>query len=253
MNIRLWLVGSAVAMLSWVGLASAQDTAAIQKAVMQSREVQNLKRQKCQIAIDKTSNWIRVDLDGNGTAEVVLIISTEGCGGGNNWDSEIAVVGVVNGRPRLLGLAGFGGATGMEGDGVVERIVLVGSSLRVIYKVYDDVDPRCCPSITKSAYLVLRNQKPAISEQAEEPRRPTATAPDPGKTAPALSQPSSKTMTFEACLRSIDLAAVRVGSRPISIVDTNNLRIVRFPTTDGSVLVACSKPDQKQIMFRGSQ
>jgi hypothetical protein len=59
---------------------------------------------------------------------------------------------------------------------------------------------------------------------------------------------SSKTMSFDACLETIRSVASDLGVAPINIVETNDMRMVRFPTSDGSVLVTCSRPDRKMVM-----
>jgi len=58
----------------------------------------------------------------------------------------------------------------------------------------------------------------------------------------------SKPMDFDDCLRSIRLLAESIGQAPINIVETDILRMVRFASSDGSVLVTCSRPDQKQVI-----
>ena len=55
-------------------------------------------------------------------------------------------------------------------------------------------------------------------------------------------------MSFEACLASIRTVAVELRSAPVNIVETNDLRIVRFLTSDGSVLVTCSRPDGAMLL-----
>lgn len=65
----------------------------------------------------------------------------------------------------------------------------------------------------------------------------------------ALTQEStSRSMPFDQCLLVIQRTATQLRVAPINIVETTQLRIVRFPTADGSVLVTCSKPDQKMVM-----
>ena len=59
---------------------------------------------------------------------------------------------------------------------------------------------------------------------------------------------TTKTMSFENCLQVIRSTAVDLGVAPINIVETNDLRMVRFPTADGSVLVTCSRPDRKMVL-----
>ena len=55
-------------------------------------------------------------------------------------------------------------------------------------------------------------------------------------------------MSFEACLAAIRNVAVELRSTPVNIVETNDLRIVRFLTSDGSVLVTCSRPDGAMLL-----
>ena len=65
---------------------------------------------------------------------------------------------------------------------------------------------------------------------------------------PALAQKStSKSMSFEDCLRVIQNTATQLGVAPINIVETKDMRMVRFLSDDGSVLVTCSRPDRKII------
>lgn len=63
---------------------------------------------------------------------------------------------------------------------------------------------------------------------------------------------TSRNMSFDACLATIDVAARQFGT-PINVVDSSDVRIVRIPTSDGSVLITCSRPDQKMITTRSSQ
>ena len=61
----------------------------------------------------------------------------------------------------------------------------------------------------------------------------------------------SETASFELCLATIQRTASRLGVAPANIVETEILRMVRFPTNDGtgeSILVTCSKLDQKMVI-----
>lgn len=55
-------------------------------------------------------------------------------------------------------------------------------------------------------------------------------------------------MSFEACLASIRSVATELRSAPVNVVETSDLRIVRFLTSDGSVLVTCSRPDGAMLV-----
>jgi len=60
-------------------------------------------------------------------------------------------------------------------------------------------------------------------------------------------------MSFEGCLANIRHIASQFGIAPVNIVETNILRIVRFPTGDGSILVSCSSPDNKMVVTKSSK
>lgn len=60
----------------------------------------------------------------------------------------------------------------------------------------------------------------------------------------------TKTMDFQVCLQTIQSMATDLAVAPINIVETTALRIVRFNTSDGSVLVTCSREDNKLVMVQ---
>ena len=60
----------------------------------------------------------------------------------------------------------------------------------------------------------------------------------------------TKTMSFNACLQVIKNTATQLGVAPKNIVETNDMRMVRFKTSDGSVLVTCSRPDYTMVLTK---
>jgi hypothetical protein len=61
---------------------------------------------------------------------------------------------------------------------------------------------------------------------------------------------TSRSMSFPACLELIRATATDLAVAPINLVETDILRMVRFNTTDGSVLVSCSALDEKVVLTR---
>lgn len=57
----------------------------------------------------------------------------------------------------------------------------------------------------------------------------------------------TKVMDFQTCLGAIRTMASDFGVVPVNIVETSEVRIVRFNTADGSVLVTCSAADGKMV------
>ena len=66
----------------------------------------------------------------------------------------------------------------------------------------------------------------------------------------ASAQTQTRSMSFEECLATIRQVASDLAVAPVNIVETNILRIVRFVTSDGSVLVSCSQPDNKMVITK---
>ncbi len=62
----------------------------------------------------------------------------------------------------------------------------------------------------------------------------------------------SMTMEFEQCLEVIRRTSTDLGVAPINIAETNIMRIVRYVTEDGSVLITCSKPDRKMVVTKSN-
>jgi hypothetical protein len=57
-------------------------------------------------------------------------------------------------------------------------------------------------------------------------------------------------MSFDQCLEAIRKTASQLGVAPINIVETDILRMVRFCTDDGSIVVTCSRADQRMVITR---
>ena len=60
----------------------------------------------------------------------------------------------------------------------------------------------------------------------------------------------TKKMSFNSCLKVIRSTASQFGIAPKNIVETNDMRMVRFNTSNGSILITCSRPDQKMVLTK---
>jgi len=76
---------------------------------------------------------------------------------------------------------------------------------------------------------------------------PTALQTEPAEHKPDV-ESTSQSMSFQECLQVIQRTSSQLGVAPINIVETSIMRMVRFPTNDGSVLVTCSGPDRKMVL-----
>lgn len=64
-------------------------------------------------------------------------------------------------------------------------------------------------------------------------------------------QSHSEQMTFEECLAHRERVIISLNVNPqniIPVVNTGIVTITRICTADGSVLITCSKPDQKMVL-----
>jgi len=60
----------------------------------------------------------------------------------------------------------------------------------------------------------------------------------------------TQSMDFDACVGVIESAATQLGLAYADIADTDTLRVVRFPVSDGSVLVTCSRFDDTMVVTK---
>lgn len=90
---------------------------------------------------------------------------------------------------------------------------------------------------------------PAGDIRVIEPAAPAASAePEVTHSVSSTGMPTmTKRMSFQECLQTVRSMATDLGVAPTNIVETSELRIVRFNTTDGSVLVTCSAADGKLV------
>jgi hypothetical protein len=58
------------------------------------------------------------------------------------------------------------------------------------------------------------------------------------------SETTTKSMSFEECQSVI--------AQPVNVVESSDLRIVKWFLSDGTVMVACSRPDGKMVVTKTS-
>lgn len=67
---------------------------------------------------------------------------------------------------------------------------------------------------------------------------------------PSGPESRSMYMSYDKCLLLISRTATQLGVAPINIAETNDLRMVRFVASDGTVLVTCSRLDGKAVITK---
>ena len=60
----------------------------------------------------------------------------------------------------------------------------------------------------------------------------------------------SRRMSFDRCLTQIQDMATTLQETPINIMETSQMRMVRWVMVDGSFLITCSKPDNKIVLTK---
>jgi hypothetical protein len=130
---------------------------------------------------------------------------------------------------------------------------------RTVFQETPCPKPRFPDPVATSASARIRPDPEALrAEQARkreelqkgfrEVREVPRTTPDQSSRAVSSSpQSTSKAMGFDDCIRTIQTTSGQLGVAPRNIVETNDMRIVRFITNDGSVLVTCSRADGKMV------
>jgi hypothetical protein len=84
-------------------------------------------------------------------------------------------------------------------------------------------------------------------------QKPQNSNSDAGKTTPAPTSSTSEVMPFDECISRIQKISEELAIAPINIVETSDVRMVKFKADDGSVLLTCSRLDRKLIVTRSSQ
>ena len=71
-----------------------------------------------------------------------------------------------------------------------------------------------------------------------------------GPTPRAGGASDGRDLPFEDCLLLIRDVGQSLGIEGTNVVETSDMRLVRFSVSDGSLLVTCSRPDSKIVMVR---
>lgn len=85
------------------------------------------------------------------------------------------------------------------------------------------------------------------------PARPAGSVAEASSsTSASISDIPSETvdMQFDDCVDHIQTVAGKLGTTPVNIVETNAMRMVRLPASDGSVLITCSALDDTMVVTR---
>lgn len=99
------------------------------------------------------------------------------------------------------------------------------------------------------AFIKGKPAAAALTEPAVAATAPTGLAPF---NTLAMGESRGYEMEFGKCLGFLAEAGGVSGQAPINIVETNIVRMVRLPASDGSILLTCSRPDQKLVVTLSS-
>ncbi len=72
------------------------------------------------------------------------------------------------------------------------------------------------------------------------------------RAANAVTRSQTATLPFEQCVGNIESLTIQFGIMPIKVLDLPDIKIARFITPDGFVLVTCSKADQQMSVTQSS-
>ena len=99
--------------------------------------------------------YFRGSIPGMSQSVTVAAYTVEGCGGGNNWARFVSAFYSPDGSVREFGHS----AAGIPGPDIGDRrgVTVRGDRMTVRYSDYAPQDPRCCPSLHKTAAYRLVN------------------------------------------------------------------------------------------------
>jgi hypothetical protein len=60
----------------------------------------------------------------------------------------------------------------------------------------------------------------------------------------------TREISFSGCLAVIAQVSGQYDAPPVNVVETSDLRIVKWFLSDGNVMVACSRPDGKMVVTK---
>jgi hypothetical protein len=60
----------------------------------------------------------------------------------------------------------------------------------------------------------------------------------------------TREISFSGCLAVIAQVSGQYSAPPVNVVETSDLRIVKWFLSDGNVMVACSRPDGKMVVTK---
>jgi hypothetical protein len=60
----------------------------------------------------------------------------------------------------------------------------------------------------------------------------------------------TRDISFEGCLAAIAQVSGQYDAPPVNVVETSDIRIVKWFLSDGNVMVACSRPDHKMVVTK---
>jgi len=110
-------------------------------AIIDSYISRQAEKQDC-VEYQEARKILRGDINGDGKADVVVIYTLEGCGGGINW-ARILAVFLRKGQNVQFGAETAAGAKGVR---AVDLESISGGKINLETMGYRANDPACCPS-----------------------------------------------------------------------------------------------------------
>lgn len=128
----------------------------------------------------------------------------------------------------------------------INRIFKFSSILIILMLVVKIATPFIAPYLNEAA---TNPAKSTLDTSSHDSLLPTsATEQQIDKSNDYSSGLISKSVSFENCLEALRGTSTKLAVAPINIVETTDMRMVKFPTKDGPVIVTCDRARQKMSM-----
>lgn len=134
---------------------SGREPSINENAIIDRHISREAKRSNCGAPTEYRTT-VRGDVNGDGTADTVVLYTLEECDGAINWAQSLAV---FLRKGRSIQFAAVANGAGAKGIRAVHLISISGGRINLDTMGYRSDDPACCPSLKGKTKYIFSNGK----------------------------------------------------------------------------------------------